>query len=468
MRMLAALTALAVVFPVAAAPGPALAEPQQTIRQSEWMLTGLQVFDAWKYSKGDKVLVAVLDTGVSSIHRDLIGSVTQGPDYTGTGTPRTSKFWGVHGTNMAGIIAGHGNGPGHTLGVFGIAPKARILSIRVTWENKDPARNNSANLAANRDAVAKAIRYAADHGAQVINMSLGGGNSTYNGNPAEQTAIEYARSKGAVLVASMGNDGAGQNQRNYPAAYPGVIAVGATGKNFKPLPLTNRQDYVSVAAPGQNVVSTTVTGGYSRGTGTSSSTAIVAGIAALIKARYPRLSPDQVKLAIETGATHRPASGHNNIIGYGVVNAFRALKAAYRINKSGPAVAQPAVPAPAKSVIKAEPLEQQKSVVFFATILGGGSLLLVVGLLLAWRQRRSRTSEPEQLEPLVPSPAPAPEPPAVLRPYETVPTGPRSGSFDPLSAPIMPDVPAATPLADETWRSVQQPADEQDFRPPWA
>jgi serine protease len=465
MRMLAALTVLALTVPVVA-PAPALAAPKPTIRQSEWMLAGLQVRNAWRYSMGNKVLVAVLDTGVSGSHPDLVGSVTQGPDYTGTGTPRTSRYWGLHGTNMAGIIAGHGSGPGHTAGILGIAPKARILSIRVTWENKDPARTESANLTANRDAVAKAIRYAVDHGAQVINMSLGGGNSTYNGNPTEQTAIDYARSKGAVLVASMGNDGAGQNQRNFPAAYPGVIAVGATDRNFKPLKLTNRQNYVSVAAPGQNVFSTTVNGGYSRGTGTSSATAIVAGVVALIKARYPKLSPDQVKQAIETGATHRPAGGHDDVIGYGVVNALKALKAAFRLSKSAPAAVPSASSTPATSGLKAEPVKQQKSVAFFASIFGGGGFLLAIGLLLAWRQRRSRIGEPDRLEPLVPSPAP--EPPVVRRPYEPVPTGSRNGSFDPLSAPIMPDVPVATPLADETWRAVRHPADEQDFRPPWA
>lgn len=465
MRMLAALTALAVAVPVAASPAPALAAPKPTIRQSEWMLTGLQVTSAWKYSTGRRVLVAVLDTGVSGTHPDLVGSVTQGPDYTGTGTPKTSRYWGIHGTNMAGIIAGHGNGPGRSRGILGIAPRARILSIRVTWENKDPARTNSANLEANRDAVAKAIRYAVDHGAQVINMSLGGGNSTYNGNPAEQAAIDYARSKGAVLVASMGNDGAGQNQRNFPAAYPGVIAVGATDKNFKPLRLTNRQDYVSVAAPGQNVFSTTVNDGYSRGTGTSSATAIVAGIAALIKNRYPRLTPDQVKQAIQTGTTHRPAGGHNKAIGYGVVNALMALKAAFRLNKSSPAAALPA-PTPASDVIRAEPPEEQKPAAFFASILSGGSLLLLIGLIMAWRQRRSRAGEPDQFEPLVPSPAP--EPAAAPRHYERVPPGPRNGSFDPLSAPIMPDIPADTPLADGIWLAVQQPADEADSRPPWS
>jgi type VII secretion-associated serine protease mycosin len=366
--------------------------PADLYRGQQWTLDALHISRAWKYSRGNGVTVAVLDTGVDGHQADLTGRVIDGPDFTGRARLPGNKYWGRHGTEMASLIAGHGHGTGGSAGVMGVAPDAKILSIRVTWELNDPIRTDRAQVDHARDAVANGIRYAADHGAQVISMSLGGGNLFYNGNAGEEAAIKYAIGKGAVLVASAGNDGNGANRRNYPAAYPGVIAVGAVDRAFRAAKFTNRHTYISVAAPGVEIVSADASGhGYILGTGTSSSAAFVAGMSALVKARYPRLTPTEVKQALEEGATHRPPDGRSAEIGTGVVDAYGALRTAARINKAehgGAAVDQPqqATPPPA-------PRGKSGPDLILIAVLSGGGTLILLSLILGWRQRRRRPAD---------------------------------------------------------------------------
>ncbi|MFG1967479.1 S8 family serine peptidase [Nonomuraea sp. NPDC049028] len=358
-------------------------------RAGQWQLATLRLPEAWKLSRGAGVLVAVLDTGVNARHPDLAGAVVAGPDLTGdAGEP---ALWGHHGTAMASLIAGHGHsaptvnsltanggtaripaphraavgipavgdhgtrapaasgtaigkvstgteGGGYAdSGVIGVAPAARVLSVRVTLENGDPLRQKQ--HAGGRDALAKGIRYAVDHGADVISMSLGGGSGSWEGSAAEEEAVQYAISRGAVLVASSGNDGDTTNKKNFPAAYPGVIAVGAVDRRLEVAPFSNRQDYLSVVAPGTGIVTADGADSYVVGDGTSSAAAMVAGIAALIKATYPDLSPYHVRTAIEQGARRRPADGYNRSYGHGVANALLALRAADRLARPAAASA---------------------------------------------------------------------------------------------------------------------------------
>ncbi|MFC5752275.1 S8 family serine peptidase [Actinomadura rugatobispora] len=377
-----------------AAPGdpaqPAGAAPVDQIRAREWHLSAMRVPRAWRLSKGAGVTVAVLDTGVDRRHPDLVGRVTTGPDLTG-GTRRPGgRFWGLHGTSMASIIAGHGNGPGQQRGVIGVAPQSRILSIRVTWENDDPQRQEGGQVARNRDAVAQGIRYAVDHGADIINMSLGGGRLFYDGNSTEESAIRYALSRGVVLIASAGNDGAGPNRNNFPAAYKGVIAVGALDRRLRMWKDSNRRPYVAVCAPGVEIVSADSSSGYVIGTGTSPSSAIVAGVAALVRARHPRLTPDEVRQALVKGVVPNRPTGSPACAG--PLDAVRALAAAGRIEQTahGPGAkpaATSASPAPA-----VEPAEEDGGWLL-AAVLGGGGALVAVGVLLAWRQRRRPESD---------------------------------------------------------------------------
>lgn len=299
-----------------------------TARSQQWPLDALGIEDAWRQTRGTGITVAVLDTGVNGRHPDLEGSVVQGPDFTGAG----DKATGRHGTAMAGLIVGHGSG--RPVGVLGVAPEARILSIRVTLENDDPRRRNREVDARCRTALAKGIRYAVRHGARVISMSLGGGSGAYEGSKAEEEAVRYARMRGVVLVASSGNDGAGANRRNFPAAYPGVISVGAVDRDLRRAAFSNRQPYLSLAAPGAAIFSTEGPDSYVVGDGTSSAAAFVAGIAALIRSRYPNLSARQVQRALLLGTVRRPAGGRDDAYGNGVANAPLALAAAGRLART--------------------------------------------------------------------------------------------------------------------------------------
>lgn len=465
MRARAALPILALL---ASAPGvlvPAAAHADQ-IRDMQWMHKSLKLERAWKYSRGAGVTVAVLDTGIDPTHPDLKGKVVTGPDYTGHSTPSDSRHWALHGTAMAGIIAGRGHGPNRADGVMGVAPAAKLLSIKVTWENKDPARNKKQFLELNKDAMAKGIRHAVDNGAKVINMSLGGGKTDYTGSQTEQEAIDYAVSKGVVVIASMGNDGAGENRRNFPAAYDNVIAVGAVDKSFKYWKSSNRNPWISVAAPGVGIVTTQPNNAYATDDGTSASAAIVTGVVALIRARYPDLTPDQIKEALEKGTTHRPPSGRDDRVGAGVVNGWKALLAAHRIAKAedstilSPAEqaaadpsAEPApTPAPGDEAREAPAApgaetadahakkgQEEGFSGFVIAVLGGGGLLVVIGLVLAWRSRRKDREDPfaDDGEPVgalmglssekPPAEASVPEP---SRPSVPIPPGPEVDPHD--------------------------------------
>ncbi|MEZ7127517.1 S8 family serine peptidase [Nonomuraea sp. AD125B] len=293
-------------------------------RAGQWQLGALRLPEAWRRSEGRGVLVAVLDTGVDARHPDLAGAVVEGPDLTGAA--RGHGPWGHHGTAMAGLIAGRGHGPGRAAGVVGVAPGARVLSVRVTLESGDPQRERQPR--GGSDALARGIRYAADQGADVISMSLGGGSGTREGSAAEEEAVRYALGRGAVLVASSGNDGDSANRKNFPAAYPGVIAVGAVDRGLRVAGFSNRQDYLSVVAPGTQIVTADGAGSYAVGDGTSSAAAMVAGIAALVRSAHPGLSPQEVRKAIEQGTRRRPPGGHNRTYGHGVADALLALRAA--------------------------------------------------------------------------------------------------------------------------------------------
>ncbi|MGI5285944.1 S8 family serine peptidase [Nonomuraea polychroma] len=298
----------------------------EAARAGQWQVDTLRLPEAWRASKGAGVLVAVLDTGVNGRHPDLEGAVTQGPDLTGAS--RSAGLWGRHGTAMASLIAGRGHGDRE--GVIGVAPEAKVLSIRVTLENGDPLRRKRSSVG--RHALAKGIRYAADHGADVISMSLGGGSGLWEGSADEEAAVRYAIGKGAVLVASSGNDGDTANRKNFPAAYPGVIAVGAVDRRLKVAGFSNRQDYLSVVAPGTQIVTADGGDSYVVGDGTSSAAAMVAGIAALIKSAYPDMSPHHVRTAIELGVLRRPTAGYSRAYGHGVANALLALRAADQLS----------------------------------------------------------------------------------------------------------------------------------------
>jgi type VII secretion-associated serine protease mycosin len=314
---------------------PASAARADEIRDDEWpSLAAIDIQRAWNITKGRGVTVAVLDTGVDAAQRDLAGAVTTGPDYTRGANPAGVAPSRLHGTQMASIIAGHGHGPAGLDGVIGVAPEARILSVRVLLENEEPGYAYFNRSPRYEGSLAKGIRYAVDHGANVINMSLG---KSFP-NKQERQAAAYAIAHGVVLVAAAGNEGASRSARrrgyapySFPASFPGVISVAAVTPEHRHAAFSNRNSTVLVSAPGVRVVGAGPGDSYYFGDGTSPATAFVSGIAALIRARYPKLAPTVIAQAIAQSTAYRPRGGYDLGVGFGEVDAAAALVEAGRL-----------------------------------------------------------------------------------------------------------------------------------------
>jgi type VII secretion-associated serine protease mycosin len=333
---LAALTLTALTLTVALAGGigaPAASAQGvgQQIRAAELPeLRQIDVPAAWRVTRGAGVTVAVLDTGTDAGVPDLAGSVTTGPDYTKGADPPGYQPPHLHGTYIASLIAGHGSGPGRSGGVIGVAPAAKILAVRVILDDQEPGfaiYNENANFSS---AIPDGIRYAVSHGAEVINMSLGSTSPTRD----TRLAIGYAVSHDVIVVASAGNDGSaggGFTPYSYPASFTGVISVAAVGATGQRASFSDRNASVVISAPGVNVVGAGPGGAYLSGSGTSPASAFVAGVAALIRSKYPRLTPALVTQALVASAQHRPAGGYSPGVGFGEVNAVAALAAAARL-----------------------------------------------------------------------------------------------------------------------------------------
>lgn len=329
LRRLAALTAALVLAGVPVVGTPAHADQ---IRDEMWpVLSGLDVQRAWNVTKGRGVTVAVLDSGVDANQQDLAGSVTTGPDLTAGANPPGVAPKRLHGTNMASIIAGHGHGPGGLDGVIGVAPEAKILALRVILENDEAGFGFFNGNERFDDALADGIRYAVDHGADVINMSLGKSLPTKE----ERQAIAYAISHSVVVVAAAGNEGASKRARrtghapySYPASFPGVVSVAAVTADHRHAGFSNRNSAVVVSAPGVRIIGAGPGKDYWIGEGTSPAAAFVSGVAALIRSKYPKLPPALVTQAIVTSTTHRPSGGYDSGVGFGEINAAGAVEAA--------------------------------------------------------------------------------------------------------------------------------------------
>ncbi|HEV2373318.1 MAG TPA: S8 family serine peptidase [Streptosporangiaceae bacterium] len=309
----------------APAPGQPLGSLVRTAEQAE--LNSIEVPAAWRLSRGQGVTVGVLDTGVGRGVPDLTGSVRYGPDFTRGINPPGYHPPHLHGTFIASLIAAHGSGPGDSGGVIGVAPAARVLSVRVLPDDSEPGFALYNSGAQFDGAVAKGIRYAVRRGVGVINMSLGSAAPTR----ATQAALGYAVSRGVVVVAAAGNNGS-RGRRfspySYPASYPGVISVAALTPHGARASFSEQNASVLVAAPGVGIVGAGPNGSYLRADGTSPASAFVAGVAALIRSVDPRLSPALVTQAIITSTRHHPPRGYSPATGFGEVDAVAALRAA--------------------------------------------------------------------------------------------------------------------------------------------
>jgi subtilisin family serine protease len=325
-----------------AIPARADAAGTQAYSQEQWVLSKLNLAPAWKTTRGSGVTVAVIDSGVNPNVSDLTGSVITGPDDSGVNTPSSNPNWGQHGTWMASLIAGHGHGIAD--GIFGSAPAAKVLSIRVITDTSDPNSSKYQNEpgATAQNELAAAINYAVAHGAAVISLSLGYSLETLQVRQALQDAYNH----NVVVVASAGNSGnaasgaggPGNAPFSYPANYPGVLSVAAVTRSGQVASFSSENQSVQVAAPGSSVPAQGRDGGYWYVSGTSPACALTAGVAALIKSAYPRLTDTEVISAITSNTTpsSKPPGGYDEQTGFGEVNAGLALAAAGTIAAAPP------------------------------------------------------------------------------------------------------------------------------------
>ncbi|MFG2530709.1 type VII secretion-associated serine protease mycosin [Streptomyces sp. NPDC048516] len=319
---------------------PAVPARADAVRAQEWALEAVHAQQAWRTTKGAGITVAVLDTGVDANHPDLAGQVLPEQDLVGFGAGPGDSAWARHGTGMASIIAGHGHGAGgRDNGVLGLAPAARILPVRVILEDKDTQRERARTEKAG--ALADGIRWAADHGADVINMSLGDDSESAHPEPREDAAIQYALGKGIPVVASAGNGGEKGNHVSYPAAYPGVIAATAVTHLGGRARFSTRHWYATVSAPGFDIVMADNDDGYLSGWGTSPAAAFVSAAVALIRSAHPGLSPDQIRRLLTSTAQDSPEGGRDDDYGAGLIDPAAALDAAADLKPT------PQKPAPA-------------------------------------------------------------------------------------------------------------------------
>ncbi|MFF9407341.1 type VII secretion-associated serine protease mycosin [Streptomyces anandii] len=285
-------------------------------RSQEWYLDAMHAEDMWRTTTGKGITVAVIDRGVDPRNPDLKGRVLDGLDLA-VGRPGDEHTdLDGHGTGMAGLIAGTG-AYGGGKGAFGLAPGARILPIRMPGVSDDDPFTGPGYLS-------RAIRYAAESGARVINISLG----SPAHSPQLDAAVRYALNHGSLIFAATGNSGSKGNPVEYPAATPGVVGVAAVGKDLRRTPWSTYGPQVDVAAPGEDMVH--ACGGKTglcKTSGTSDATALASASAALIWSKHPDWTNNQV-LRVMLNTIGAPTNGakRNDSIGYGIVRPRVALQ----------------------------------------------------------------------------------------------------------------------------------------------
>ncbi|MGW6720062.1 type VII secretion-associated serine protease mycosin [Streptomyces sp. NPDC054995] len=298
-------------------PAPAHAD---SMRSKQWHLDAMKAEEMWVMSTGAGVTVAVIDTGVDDSVPDLQGRVLKGKDLalSASGDERTDPDG--HGTRMAALIAGTGKGDGEG-GAFGLAPDAKILPIRLPHDKK--LNTQAEGLREFNRSAPEGIRYAADSGAKVINISQ----AVEEGSRNLDEAVKYALGKGSLIFAGVGNDAEKGNKAMYPASTPGVVGVGAIGRDLKKVDFSHYGPQVDLSAPGEDMVQAcTGETGFCESYGTSASTAIASASAALIWSKYPDWTNNQVlRVMLDTAGGPTSGAKRNDHVGYGAVRPGAAL-----------------------------------------------------------------------------------------------------------------------------------------------
>jgi subtilisin family serine protease len=277
-------------------------------KKYQWNLPIIQADRAWDISQGQPgVIVAIVDTGVDMTHEEFKNKLV--PGYNVLMDNDRPMDDNGHGTHVAGIISANTN---NTVGVAGISWNNRIMPVKAI----------GAEGTGSSFDIAKGVKWATDHGARVINMSVG----NYHPSAVLEDAIRYAYSKGVVLVAASGNDNT--DQPSYPASYPEVLSIAAVDDQQNRATFSNYGNDVDVSAPGVEIASTYIYNEYAALSGTSMACPHVAGLAGLVLSVNPNLTNTDVMSIIQQSATDLGAPGKDPYYGSGLINVNNALQMA--------------------------------------------------------------------------------------------------------------------------------------------
>ena len=278
----------------------------------DWGLSMVGVPEQWQQTRGQGIRVAVLDTGIDENHVDLAEAIDDARDFTRSRSGPIDKQG--HGTHVAGTIAARQN----DVGVIGVAPECRLLVGKVLG---DDGSGTAAGVAAGID-------WACDSGAQIISMSLGSARSS----EVIHAAIVRATEKGRFVICAAGNDGR-PSSVNYPGRWSNTIAVAAVDRSGRVTRFSSRGAEVDVSAPGQDVLSTYLNGGYAKLSGTSMAAPMVAGVVTLMLSKHvnhggrtPVTNTHQLREHLRRTSTDAGPRGHDPAYGWGLINPASMLR----------------------------------------------------------------------------------------------------------------------------------------------
>lgn len=293
----------------------------QSLRSLEWYIKDVDADKAWSQVKQVRqIKVAVVDTGVDYTHTALKGKIDTADGYNFVSNTTDAMDDNGHGTHVSGIIATNSLTSG--IGLVGITGNLDVKII--------PVKVLDSSGTGYSDIIAEGIQWAADKGADIINLSLGIKDSV----PEIDTAIQYATNKGALVVVAAGNDNA--DCKDYsPASNSNVYTVSALTKKDLKASYSNYGEKVEISAPGDEILSTGLNGKYDYMSGTSMSTPVVSAVAAIIKAEKPSSTPNDIKKVLDGSAKDLGQTGKDIYYGYGEVNAYNALKIMGQTSLSG-------------------------------------------------------------------------------------------------------------------------------------
>ncbi|MFE3738113.1 type VII secretion-associated serine protease mycosin [Streptomyces sp. NPDC059134] len=345
---------------------------KKQIAGTPWPLQRVILDELWADTKGKGVRVAVIDTGVDNTNRQLRKAVdtSAGTEFLAKKMEKGADGDGTddkvgHGTKVAGIIAAR---PRKGTGFVGLAPEATII----------PIRQNDEKNSGQDTTMAEAIDHAIAKKADVINISQDT-TKPLTEDSSLGRAVRRALDAEIVVVASAGNDGVdGRRKNTYPAAFEGVLAVAASDRNNERAAFSQSGTFVGVAAPGVDIVSTVPGNGQCVDNGTSFSAPYVAGVVALLRAKHPTWKAHQIVAQIEQTA-ERSVNGHDDFVGWGVVDPVRALTEDDRAPESPrPDPGPPKAPAPEPAHLALSETAQERSERYATYALGIGGVLVAV------------------------------------------------------------------------------------------